>query len=416
MRILAITSFYPRPGRETHATFNRQQFAALQRRNAVRLIVPSPWPQVIAERNWGRTASNRRVNADGMEVEYATYFYPPRVMQSRYGHWYYHSIRRRTMQAIDEFKPDILYSCWAHPDGWATARLARESGLPCAIEVIGSDVLVLGRKPRRRRRIAEALSAADCVLAVSQDLARHVTDLGVPAERVHVVLKGVDRERFQPGNQQRARAELGLPPDGAMLLFVGNLLLSKGAGLLIEACRRLRERGVLFHARLVGRGQDETQLRAAVARYELGDRVSFAGPQPHELLPLWYQACDLVVLPSYSEGIPNVLNEALSCGRPFVATRAGGIPEIADSSYCELVEPGNVEELSDAIALMLASPRSVDLQAVAQRTVSWDQSADALTARLANIVDAAQKRQLEVGRDAQSAVHVAVVNSHRATL
>lgn len=392
MRIFGITSLYPRPGHKTLATFNRQQFGALARRHAVRAIVPVPWPQAIKDRLWGRAGPSSVQNAEGVGVEYVTYYYPPRVMRARYGQWCYHSIRRRALKTLAEFRPDVVYSCWAHPDGWAAARLAREFGVPVGIEVIGSDVLVLGRNAERRRRIVEALTAADSVLAVSQDLARHVIALGVPAERVHVVLRGVDRQRFQAGDQGRARTELNLPADGWMLLFVGNLLLSKGAGVFLDACRALSDRGMSFQAVLVGRGRDEAQLRTAAARHGLDGKVVFAGPQPHERLPLWYQASDLVVLPSYSEGIPNVLNEALSCGKPFVATHVGGIPEIAHSSYSQLVEPGNAAELADAVAEMLASPRTVDPQLVAERTVSCEESAEALAARLAEIVDGRKSR------------------------
>src|SRR6202043_67277 len=104
-----------------------------------------------------------------------------------------------------------------------------------------------------------------------------------------------------------------------------------------------------FTCTLVGRGRDERRLRELVARQHLAERVHFAGPRPHAELPDWYRACDVVALPSFSEGIPNVLREASACGRPFVASRVGGIPEMADPSSSLLVEPGSVEGLADAL-------------------------------------------------------------------
>jgi glycosyltransferase involved in cell wall biosynthesis len=89
----------------------------------------------------------------------------------------------------------------------------------------------------------------------------------------------------------------------------------------------------------------------------LGDRVRFVGPVLNELLPDWYRAADVVVLPSRSEGVPNVLLEAAACGTPFVASRVGGIPEIAHLGPSRLVPPGDVESLATALKASLALPR-----------------------------------------------------------
>ena len=85
---------------------------------------------------------------------------------------------------------------------------------------------------------------------------------------------------------------------------------------------------------------------------ELGliDSIIFAGPQPHEKIPLWLNASDLFVLPSYQEGMPVSLLEALMCGKPVIATAVGGIPEVMTSpEYGILVEPRNVAQLSQAL-------------------------------------------------------------------
>ena len=88
---------------------------------------------------------------------------------------------------LKEFAPDVILSSWAHPDGWAATRLGREFELPVLIKVIGTDILVNARNERRRDRIAEALTAADAVAAVSRDLAQKVAELGVDPARIHVV-------------------------------------------------------------------------------------------------------------------------------------------------------------------------------------------------------------------------------------
>lgn len=155
-----------------------------------------------------------------------------------------------------------------------------------------------------------------------------------------------------------------------MVLFVGNLLMSKGVGVLIEALAVLGRQGVVPQCLIVGRGRDEGRLRKMIEKLSLRGNVVLTGTKPHAELPDWYRACDLVALPSFSEGIPNVLLEASACGRPFVATHVGGIPEIAGETTSRLVPPGDPEALARAIAEVLqwgpipASP-----------VASWDDSA-----------------------------------------
>ena len=226
MRVLAITNLYPGPGRELLAAFNRQQFAALARRISLRVIAPVAWPAAWKDRLRGRRTAGPYLNGDGIETEHPVYYYPPRVMRHRYGECYLQSILRTAERAIAAHRPDVVLSCWAHPDGWAAVQLARTHNRPVVIKAIGTDLLVAPRDARRRQRIREALGAADGVVAVSRDLARHAVSLGAEAARVSVVPEGLDESLFAPGNRQAARARLGLPPQGAAVLFVGNLLVA----------------------------------------------------------------------------------------------------------------------------------------------------------------------------------------------
>ncbi len=107
-----------------------------------------------------------------------------------------------------------------------------------------------------------------------------------------------------------------------------------------------------FHRRGVG-----ASFFAAPAGRGLEGRVSLLGPRPQQELPDWYRAATVVVLPSRSEGVPNVLLEAAACGRPFVASRVGGIPEIAHLGASRLVPPGDAGALAQGLAAFLAGPR-----------------------------------------------------------
>ena len=100
---------------------------------------------------------------------------------------------------------------------------------------------------------------------------------------------------------------------------------------------------------LVGDGSERAKLEAVVRTRGLADVVRFPGPAPHESLPAWYRAADVTVLPSFSEGVPNVLLESIACATPFVASAVGGVPDIADPAIDRLVPPGQADALARAL-------------------------------------------------------------------
>ena len=261
-----------------------------------------------------------------------------------------------------EFRPDLVLASWAYPDGWAAVELGHRAGLPVVIKVHGCDILVAGdgldRHPGRRRRTVEALRKADGVIAVSRDLADKVAGLGVAPERVRVVYNGVDTGLFHPGPRGEARARLGLDAERPLIVFVGALVKVKAVDVLLAACAKLSTAGERFSCHLVGTGPQRQDLEKQVKRLGLEAVVHFEGSRPHRQLADWYRAANVAVLPSWSEGIPNVLLEAIACGTPFVATKVGGIPEIAHLGTSWLVPPGDPMSLASALAASFVQPAS----------------------------------------------------------
>ncbi len=396
MRILAITHLYPTPGDPAFAAFNRQQFDRLARLHQLQVVRPLSWPAVMGQALRGRGVPEGFRHEDGITVHTPTYFYPPRISRQHYGSFFERSIAGATRRLIASFRPDVILASWAHPDGWAAVRIGRRAGIPVVVKVHGSDVLVHA-VGERRARVAEALSGADAVVAVSEDLAAQVRALGVPPDKVHVVPHGVDLARFTAGEPSEARRRLGLPLEDPLLLFVGRVLVSKGAADLVRACALVRDRGVAFHCRLVGPGADIGAVTALIRASGLDDRVVLAGGRPHAELPDWFRACDVVALPSHSEGIPNVLRESIAMGKPFVATRVGGIPEIADPSCSALVPVGDIAALADALARMLVAPPRVDPALSARINITWEQSAARLSDLLTQVVAGRSTLSTRVG-------------------
>jgi glycosyltransferase involved in cell wall biosynthesis len=323
---------------------------------------------------------------EGIEVHYPRYYYVPKIFRPQYGWFYWLSVRGRIKHLLSTFRPEVLLSYWTHPDGEAAVRAARLARVPAVVMVGGSDVLVLTANASRKRRIVQVLQNADAVVAVSHDLKSKLIGLGISPEKVHVVYRGVDRRRFAPGDRAEARRRLGLPDNKRVLVWVGRMVPVKGLDILLEACVQLRSRDVHLHLYLVGDGPLRASLRAETVAKGLAGMISFIGLVDQDQLPDWYRAADLVVLPSRSEGVPNVLREAKACGTRFVASRVGGIPELAVEPWDQLVPAGDPAALAGAIEKGLS--RRDAIPCPQDSAPGWADSANSLAAILEELVKA----------------------------
>ncbi len=391
MRILAITNLFPNPMQPERGAANRQHFRALARDHEVKVVAPISWIDELrgCRRGGFSLPRDRRWQLDGIDVVHPRFYYPPRIMRSHYGRLFLRAIRAEVLEIARDFRPDILLGSWAYPDGYAAVQLARELNLPAAVHVVGSDINLLDQYPARRGETIKTLRAADLVIAVSEDLAHKVIGLGVNASRVAVVYRGVDRELFFPGSQADAQADLGIGAADPMLLMIGNLVPVKAVDVLVSACGLLADRFPHLQCHIIGKGPLLKKLRTQADELSVADKIQFHGVIEHQALPTWYRAADLVVLPSLAEGVPNVLLESIACGRPYVASNTGGIPEISTHAACSLVEPGQPQTLAAAICSRLEDqtpPTQSDLPAA-----SWDEAARALVAVLAKVVGVAPR-------------------------
>ena len=366
MRVLFYSSIFPRPWNTTRGIYCFHACRAmLQLGHEVRVVSP---------RSWLERAGKATVlpGLSELHVDYPVYFYPPRLLQSAHDRFMELSSRRVMGRVMAELQPDCVLSYWAHPDGEVAARFAHAAGVPAGVIVGGSDVLVLARHPgRRRRSVIRALQATDAVITVGRQLADTVEALGIASRKVHVIYQGVDEALFSPGGATAARRRLGIPESGKVLVSVGSLIPVKGIDVLLAALARLvavRRDLTLY---LVGDGASRKQLEVLAARLGVGARVRFVGKVEQAQLPDWYRAADLTVLASRSEGVPNVLRESMACGTPFVATRVGGVGEIAAGPGSRLVPVEDAGALSEAIARALDEPRA---PASREGLLTWKQS------------------------------------------
>ena len=206
-------------------------------------------------------------------------------------------------------------------------------------------------------RLAEKARTAAFVACVS-DFTRSQMMLFLEEEhwpKLTLVRCGVDPERFAPG---ALASDTAAHADGPVrVLAVGRLVGGKGFALLLDALHALVGRGRDVALTVVGDGPSRKHLHAQAARLGLGDRVEWVGALGQDEIRAAYARADVFCLPSFAEGVPVVLMEAMAMAVPVVATRIAGIPElIEDGASGLLVTPARSDELADAIGRLVDDP------------------------------------------------------------
>lgn len=376
LRVLVVTRLFPNAADPAFAPFNRQQFAALAERCDVEVLATIPWfPGAGLLSRWsaaGRLlAVPREERIAGLPVRHPRYLQLPVVGRPIADRLYVASLAREL--AGRRGRQDVLLAAWAFPDGVAAVELAARLGIPAVVKVHGTDLNVLGRSGAVARRLRRALPRAARLVAVSRPLADVAASLGVPRDRIDVVANGVDAALFRPRERAEARAALGRADGSRWLLFVGRLEPAKGILDLLEAFTLLRRRRGDVRLVIVGDGSARQACRRAA---DADDRVLLAGPRPLEEIPLWMGACDALVLPSWAEGTPNVVLEALACGRRAVATAVGGVPDVVDAPELgELVPPRDPAALAAAMDRAASADVPAAVVARAGARQGWAESA-----------------------------------------
>jgi glycosyltransferase involved in cell wall biosynthesis len=393
VRVLAITKIFPNAAEPLAAPFNRQQFAALAKRCQLEVMATLPWyPGAGLMAKWssaGKLATvPQRDRIAGIDVTHPRTLFLPRIAHSTWGPLYAASIAPQLVRYRGNV--DVVLGSWVYPDGFAAVIAGMLLGVPSVIKLHGSDINVIAKMAGPRMLTRWALPRARRVVAVSRALADEAVALGALRERVAIVMNGVDETLFHPRDRAAARAELGIPSGGLVALYVGNLKEVKGVLDLAAAWTHVANRlpdATLF---VVGDGPLQAQVAAGLAPF--GERARMFPAVPLERVPVWMAACDVLVLPSHAEGTPNVVLEALACGRRVVATAVGGVPDVlAKPELGTLAPPNDPAALGAALAAALSAPYDPSVVAALGARGGWDASAAALHAVLVAAVDATLK-------------------------
>jgi glycosyltransferase involved in cell wall biosynthesis len=247
------------------------------------------------------------------------------------------------------------------------------------------------RHRMKRVWMAWALRRADRVITVSDGLRALAVELGADPAAVKTVPNGINNNIFFRRDRKACRRIHHIPKDALVVLSAGDMARIKGHHRVIEALRSLVDAGLpayLLIAGGVGRsGQYAATLRTRVTELGLEDRVRFMGLAPQNALAELMSAADVFCLASASEGWPNVVNEALACGTPVVATDVGAVRQMLPSVRFGTVVPVD-DTLSLGVALREALTRAWDHAAISSwgRSRSWDEVAKEVLAEAAQAV------------------------------
>ncbi len=271
---------------------------------------------------------------------------------------------------IKDVRPDVVHSFTHQPN--ILARLAAPSGAAVVNSVtgLGSCFLGEGVKGRLVRAVFHFLYRAtagrcDALVFQNGDDQAYFQKHGMAGSARGVCIRGsgVDLERFSPDayspqEWEKVRAELGFTPDSVVFTMAARLVRDKGVREFLEAARRVAESCPQARFVLVGEsdpGNPSSLSPEEMRRAAQGGNVVFAGWR--EDMPLVWAMSDVAVLPSYREGLPVSLQEALASGLPVVATDVPGCREIAgEGGHCLLVAPREFAPLAEAMRILAESP------------------------------------------------------------
>jgi len=257
--------------------------------------------------------------------------------------------------------PDVVHTHGYRPDV-VDAAPARSEGIPTVTTVHGftggdwKNRLYERLQRRAYRRLFDA------VIVVSRALAGRLIRDGVPADRIHI-LQNVWQETVPPLNPVTARQLLRVAVDEFRIGWVGRLSAEKGADVLIDALRLVRD--LPFGVSIVGEGSAGEQ-RSLLARARRSGGGVAQRIQWHGLVPdasRLFKAFDVFVLSSRTEGTPIVLLEAMAAGVPIVATRVGGVPDVLTSAEAVLVPSASPVALAAAIRAVYRDPAAAHARA-----------------------------------------------------
>jgi glycosyltransferase involved in cell wall biosynthesis len=266
------------------------------------------------------------------------------------------SLIRLCKKLVKERGIEIVLGYNMIPEAIAAFILARKLKLPVGFWAIGSDVNDIMPGNLLNYHLSKmCIKKSDLIITESKDLEQKIQQLCQQPQNIHTFYKGIDVANFQNLPAKNILLEkLGLDRAKKYLLFVGRIIREKGITELAQSFIKIAKRYPDLDLLMIGEENEKKKLRDIFQSASISHRVHFKGIISHKEVAYYMKAADVLVHPSWSEGLPNVIMEAMACSLPVVASDVGGIPEVLINGVTGLSVPAkDSEKLTAAISEML---------------------------------------------------------------
>ena len=369
MKICLLTHTYPCFPNDTTAPFVESTAETLQKHGIDVTVLTPDTPE------FARTPADHTVN-----LQTYRYFFPRRFQLLGYSNTLVNDCElKRYVYLLAPFMClsaifhlfrlhrkhhfDVIHAQWLLPNGFIGAVLCKVYKLPLVITMQGSDMLVAKQNPFFKWLATWTLKQTAMVTSVTPTFLPELAALGVPDANRCLIPNGVDPEVFPPPPHKQLKAlrkNLSIPEDNVIVFALGRIVLKKGFDILIQALPLVKDQVPNVTLIIGGDGTDLDRLKTLAKNLGVSDSVRLPGTINRADVPVYFHLCDIFTLPAVFDpkgnvdGCPNVILEAMACGKPVVASNISGIPIVVkDKETGILVEEKNVSQLAEALVALL---------------------------------------------------------------
>lgn len=394
MKVCLLTHAYPRFPNDITAPFVEFTAETLQKQGIDVTVLTPDTPK------FARTLADHNVN-----LQTYRYFFPRRLQQLGYANTLVNDCQmKKYVYLLAPFmflfgifqlfrlhrkhRFDLIHTFWLLPNGFIGAVVSKFCKVPLMIALRGSDIFISKQNPVFRAVARWTLKQAAMVTSVTPTFFPDLENFGVPAEKRRLIPNGSHPLLFpKPPNSQlrMLHQRLSITDDNLIIFALGRIVLKKGFDFLIQALPLVKEKVPNVTLIIGGEGTDLDRLKQLTKELCVSENIRFPGSIDRSEVPAYFHLCDIFTLPAVFDpqgnvdGCPNVILEAMACGKPVVASGISGIPVVVrDGETGILVEEKNVSQLAEALVkLLMDKPKREQLGWAGQQRIlnelTWDQ-------------------------------------------
>ncbi len=375
---MAISYLFPNKEYPNYGIFVLNRLSALRKYCEIKVINPIPWfpfHSRFRRYKWYNKIPLKETIRN-IEVFHPRFPILPRIFKMLDCITYSLVVIPMALHLRKLYPFDLIDLHWTYPDLPSGYILSKCSNRKFITTVRGKEALYLDEFGIRKRITINMLKKSSFIISLSEELRDICVKSGCPETRTVTIRNGVDTKKFFVTEKRVSRKTLQIPLEEYVILSIGSLVYGKGFDRIIRAIPILLKKRSNVKLYIIGSegaaGFYKKKLQVIVSQLGLEKYIRFVGEVSNRELLYWYNSADIFCLASRSEGCPNVLLEALSCGCPSLATDVGSVREIMTKEFMGEVVSNRDDAIIDGLASMLN--RKFDRQLIADymKKYDWD--------------------------------------------